>query len=277
MGGDIGKRRRRLQLTWRTIDSTIRVMRDQPSSDALPPPLATRWLGRLWRHLPVCGSTNDEARAWAEAGAPAGAVVTADRQTRGRGQKGRVWQSEEVKNLYYSLVLRPRYSPREAPPVTLAVGVALCDAVRRWDARATLKWPNDVLLDGKKLAGILCEARVSDGVFSHVIVGIGCNLGEQQFADELVDRATFLDAPRAAFAAALCEALERRCEQLAAGESAAILDDWRARSSIFDAPIRVQTPEGELVGRATGLGRDGALHLVDDAGVERVVVSGELV
>lgn len=240
----------------------------------LPPSLQTKWLGRAWRHLASCESTNDEARAWAERGAPHGAVVTSDRQTRGRGQRGRVWHSE-VKNLYYSVVLRPTWTMAEAPPLTLAVGVALCEAARWFDSRATLKWPNDVLIDGKKIAGILTEGRAEGAGFSHIVVGVGCNLGEQAFPDELAAIATWLDADRSAFTATLCAALEARYEQLARGERAAILADWQARSSIFGRQTTVSTPSGPIVGTPEALDDDGALCLRTAGGVVRIV-SGEL-
>lgn len=247
----------------------------------LPPPLATRWLGRVWRHLASCVSTSDEARAWAEQGAPSGAVVTADHQTGGRGQKGRVWHApvsvaEEVNNLYYSVVLRPPWSLHEAPPLTLGVGVALCDVVRRWEPRAELKWPNDILVDGKKLAGVLTEARASGSQLAYAIVGIGCNLGEQEFAEEIAERATYLDAERASFAAALCESLEARYEQLAMGQCSAILADWRALSSVFGTMVRVTTAQGTITGRADHLALDGALVVIDEHGEPRTIVSGEL-
>src|SRR4051794_14278733 len=158
--------------------------------DELPSLLQTRWLGRAYRHLAECRSTNDEAAAWARAGAPHGALVIADAQTGGRGRLGRTWHSPPGENLYFSTVLRPEIPPHRAPPLTLAVGVALADAVREAGCDAQLKWPNDLLLDGKKVAGILTEMTTSGGRVEFVVIGIGVNLDARAFPAELDGRAT---------------------------------------------------------------------------------------
>ncbi len=138
---------------------------DALDAAVVQPRLATDWLGRAWRHLPTTGSTNDEAAAWARAGAPAGAVVVADAQTRGRGRLGRRWHSPSGASLYFSVVLRPPLPPHRVPPLTLAAGVAVAEALTALDITPQLKWPNDVLLDGKKVAGILTEMS-SDSIVS---------------------------------------------------------------------------------------------------------------
>ena len=118
-----------------------------------------RWLGCRQIELEECGSTNDEADALARAGAPHGTVVIARAQRAGRGRDGRVWASPRDAGLYLSAVIRPPLAPAAVPPVTLAIGVGVCDAARALGAPALLKWPNDVLVHGKKLAGVLVEAH----------------------------------------------------------------------------------------------------------------------
>jgi BirA family biotin operon repressor/biotin-[acetyl-CoA-carboxylase] ligase len=193
--------------------------------------METAWLGRAWRALDECGSTNDEAAAWARAGAPAGAVVTAETQTRGRGQQGRAWHSPPGASLYLSVVLRPPLAPVKLPPLTLAVGVALAETAALFGVTPSLKWPNDLLLDGKKAAGILSESACQGGRLEHVIVGIGVNLNVAEFPPELAEIATSLGrvrgaaVDRAEFVARLCERLELWHDRFVAGDD--VIGAWK--------------------------------------------------
>lgn len=152
--------------------------------------LSTHWLGRSHRHFDDTGSTNDDAATWARSGAPHGAIVTADVQHAGRGRRGRTWSSPPGANIYASVVLRP-------PPVSagfgaLALVVALGLRQGLSDVpRLTIKWPNDLLLQGRKVAGILCECRWM-GEQPEVVVGFGINVHPQRFPDEIAPLATCL-------------------------------------------------------------------------------------
>ncbi len=150
------------------------------------------WLGRSRVDLDTIGSTNDEALARARAGAPHGTAVTARAQTQGRGRQGRAWHSPPGENVYLSIILRLPIAPAAAPPLTLAVGVAVCETVRRLAGRASLKWPNDVLIEGKKVAGILTETSTRGAELDAVIVGIGVNVATTSFPPELAVLATSL-------------------------------------------------------------------------------------
>lgn len=137
----------------------------------------TNWLGRPREHWAELGSTNDRALAWARAGAPHGALVTADTQTAGRGRLGRPWSSETPGDLYISMILRPGPTA-SIGALGLAVGVGLREGLARWLPGAQLKWPNDVLASGRKLAGILCEARWV-GSSPEIIAGLGINIARE--------------------------------------------------------------------------------------------------
>jgi BirA family biotin operon repressor/biotin-[acetyl-CoA-carboxylase] ligase len=219
-------------------------------------------LGAPHLHLREIGSTNDRARELATAGAPHGTLVTTDHQVAGRGRQGRTWASPPRRALLMSLVLR-----EVTPLLTIAAGVAVADAV---GAGASIKWPNDVLLDGRKVAGILAEARPREG---WAVLGIGVNvaLRPDDFPPELRDRAGTLgrapeDVP--AVLAVVLAALERRLAQPAER----LLDAWRARDALAG---RVVTWEGGR-GTADGIDEDGRLRVRLDGGATTRLDAGEV-
>jgi BirA family biotin operon repressor/biotin-[acetyl-CoA-carboxylase] ligase len=219
-------------------------------------------LGAPHLHLRETGSTNDRARELATAGAPHGTLVTTDHQVAGRGRQGRTWASPPRRALLMSLVLR-----EVTPLLTIAAGVAVADAV---GAGASIKWPNDVLLDGRKVAGILAEARPREG---WAVLGIGVNvaLRPDDFPPELRDRAGTLgrapgDIP--AVLAVVLTALERRLAQRAER----LLDAWRARDALAG---RVVTWDGGR-GTADGIDEDGRLVVRLDGGATTRLDAGEV-
>ena len=219
-------------------------------------------LGAPHLHLRETGSTNDRARELATAGAPHGTLVTTDHQVAGRGRQGRTWASPPRRALLMSLVLR-----EVTPLLTIAAGVAVADAV---GAGASIKWPNDVLLDGRKVAGILAEARPREG---WAVLGIGVNvaLRPDDFPPELRVRAGTLgrapeDVP--AVLAVVLAALERRLAQPAER----LLDAWRARDALAG---RVVTWDGGR-GTADGIDEDGRLRVRLDGGATTTLDAGEV-
>lgn len=256
---------------------------DALSADVVAARLTTAWLGRAWRHLQRVESTNDEAAACARAGAPAGAVVVADEQTRGRGRLGRRWHSPAGASLYLSAVLRPPLAPHRVPPLTLAAGVAVAEALVQLDVAAALKWPNDVLVDGKKIAGILTEMSADLDRVHHVVIGIGVNLNVRAFPDELAAIATSValarggaTVARAEFAAALCARLEHWHDRFVADGAAPVVAAWRQHARFFGKRVQVTAGRERMEGVAEDLDEDGALRLrLDDGRVIRVV-AGEI-
>ncbi|HWN72126.1 MAG TPA: biotin--[acetyl-CoA-carboxylase] ligase, partial [Haliangium sp.] len=220
------------------------------------------WLGCERVHLPVCGSTNDEAQRLAAAGAVHGTVVTADQQHAGRGRQGRAWHSPPGENLYLSCILRPALAPAAATAITLAAGLGVADAVQRAGAPAALKWPNDVLVHGRKLSGILTEMSTRGERVQHLVVGIGVNLESRSFPPEIGDRATSLAllgvaVERQRFVDRLLSELETWFDRFFAGGVAALADAWLARAD--RSRVRA-TSQGRLVeGSIVGLDADGCL------------------
>jgi BirA family biotin operon repressor/biotin-[acetyl-CoA-carboxylase] ligase len=250
----------------------------------IEPLLPTTRFGRALQCLERAGSTNDEAAAWARAGAPEGAVVLAEQQERGRGRLGRDWHSPPGENLYLSVVLRPPRPPHELPPLTLAAGVAVWDLCAARGFEPELKWPNDVLLGGKKVAGVLTEMSAEAERVLHVILGVGLNVNGTTFPAPLRARATSLrlaagpgapPVPRAALLAELLWRLEARYDEFVQGGPAAVIAAFRERWGGAGRPVRVQTGAELVRGVARDVDEAGAL-LVERGGALVRVLSGEV-
>jgi BirA family biotin operon repressor/biotin-[acetyl-CoA-carboxylase] ligase len=249
----------------------------------LRPLLNTHDLGQVLHHFEVIGSTNDHARELAEAGAGNGEVVIAEQQTGGRGRRGRPWTSPPGVNAYFSAVLRPELPPARAPELTLLASVAICDALRQADVPAVIKWPNDLLVNGRKIAGILTELAAEPERVDWVVVGVGVNVnaGEQDFPEELRPIATSVriergaPAPRALFVAACLTALEEWLDRHAEEGFAPIRAAWRERSGTLGQEVTVKTGGRDVVGRAEDIDEAGALLVRTAAGVERIL-SGDV-
>jgi BirA family biotin operon repressor/biotin-[acetyl-CoA-carboxylase] ligase len=250
----------------------------------LAPHLRGRWRTIHW--LAETESTQQVARELARGGAEEGTTVIAERQTAGRGRLGRHWHSPPGLNLYCSIVLRPPLPPGAVPQIALVIGTAVAAAIaEETGVRAAIKWPNDVLVDGRKVVGILTEMDAEMERVHHVIAGIGVNLNApaSAFPPELRAKATSLRLAtgrridRAAFTARLLAALEARYGRfLAVGFASSVRAEWESLSCLTGTRVSVAGPDGELAGRVLGLDDDGALRLqTDGSGIVRVV-AGEV-
>lgn len=229
-----------------------------------------------WRILErdTVGSTNDEARALAEAGDPGHVAVVARRQTAGRGRRGRAWLSEPG-GLYLSALLRPSLPAGSAGLVPLAAGVAVAEATERFGALPELRWPNDVLLRGRKLAGILCESRLrpdGQGV-AWVVVGIGVNVQQPAGALARAGGTSLAEAghvtdPRT-FQGALLDALDRAVG-LAEAAPEALLAAWTRRSPMLGKPVQLVAEHGQVVGWAERVSSAGGLVVRTPDGVREI-------
>jgi BirA family transcriptional regulator, biotin operon repressor / biotin---[acetyl-CoA-carboxylase] ligase len=243
-------------------------------------------IGSTIHFFPTIGSTNDVALKLAARGDAHGAVVIADEQTAGRGRRGRAWFSPPGSGLYVSLVLSParvRHDPERATMlVTMMAGVALAEGLETATGlRADIKWPNDLYVARRKLAGILAEAV--PGAETRVVVGYGINVSATAFPRELADRATSIEselgrrADRAALCAETVRAIARRYDDLLDARFDAILDAWRARAPASrGARVRWETQAGTQSGITAGIDDAGAL-LVDVGGRVERIVGGEVI
>jgi BirA family biotin operon repressor/biotin-[acetyl-CoA-carboxylase] ligase len=232
-----------------------------------------------WIELAACGSTNDEAARLARAGAGDGTVVIAHAQHTGRGREGRAWSSPPGAGLYLSVVLRPALALADVPPLTLAIGVAVCDAAIAAGASATLKWPNDVLVRHRKLAGVLVETQSQGNRLDAVIAGIGVNLRAHAALPDTaiaLDEASGRDAIAAtAFAAMLLPLLERWIGRYISAGVAGVVPAWRDRMA-QGLSARAMIDGAPQVGTLAGVDDDGALLLRDGNDTIHRVRSGDV-
>jgi len=235
-----------------------------------------------------CGrvdSTQAIVFALAAEGAPDRTVVVADSQTAGRGRRGRVWHDEPRASLLASILLRPRLAPAQLSTLSLTAGVAVVEALASATRLAPrLKWPNDVLVDGRKLAGILLESRLgsagpaaSAAPASIVALGIGINLAQRAFPPELAAHATSVrlagggDVDRDALLGVLLESLDRWRGRLETDGFAPVRMRWRALADTLGRTVSVDG----VTGVAVDVDDDGAL-LVDEGGRRRRVIAGDV-
>lgn len=248
--------------------------------------MATRKIIRL----NVTESTNSVALDAGRKGAVSGTVVVADTQTGGRGRLNRTWLSLPGMGLYFSIILRPRLAPEHLPKVTLAAGLALSKVVEaEYSLSPQIKWPNDLLLDGRKFGGILTETEPVAGLDSSystlVIVGVGLNLSKPEggFPSDIKERATALSlhTSREISSEILLEtcvaAVEKELQRLEKGEFPEILQEWMQRDACKDKVLTWVTPQGkEVTGVSLGPDPDGSLRIKDQAGDIHTVLSGDV-
>jgi BirA family biotin operon repressor/biotin-[acetyl-CoA-carboxylase] ligase len=243
------------------------------------PLLNTHDLGQVLHAYEEIGSTSDRAKELADDGAEHGEVVIAEAQTAGRGRRGRAWTSPPGRNLALSVILRPDLPPARAPELTLVASIAVCDALRQAGVDAGIKWPNDVLAGGKKIAGILTELAAEPDRVHWVVIGVGVNVNTraEDFPEELRGEATSIllerggAAPRALFAAACLTGLEEWLDRHAEEGFGAIRAAWRERSVTLGRQVSVRADGREVVGTAVDLDEDGALLVRDAAGLQRIL------
>ncbi len=224
-------------------------------------------------------STNDDAKRAGAEGHAAPLVVVADEQTAGRGRSGSAWLAPAGENVLMSVLLRPRLSPRDGARLTLAVGAGVSDVLEALvPGRVAVKWPNDLWVDEKKIAGILVEAQTRGGDLASVVVGVGLNVNTTSFPPEIADVATSL-------ASALGRELDRTLVALELAHSIVAAVDRFSRDGLGpflatlrerDALLGHETRVGEISGVASGIDDDGRLLLARDDGALVPVVAGHV-
>lgn len=247
--------------------------------------LTTHTFGRTGYILPSTTSTNDIVKTLAQQGAPEGTVVVAEHQTRGRGRSGRTFASPGGVGIYLSLLVRPQVETIRLPQLTLASAVATAEALVEYCALPVgLKWPNDVEIHGKKVAGILSEAVFGAGVSPVVIIGIGINVNTTlaHLPPELHQRVTSLALaaghpwPRLPLMAVLLAHLERLYQVFQQGDIPSILQRWLHYGPIIGRQVCFTYESSAGTGTVVGLDADGALLVQHTDGRQQRLVAGEI-
>jgi BirA family biotin operon repressor/biotin-[acetyl-CoA-carboxylase] ligase len=242
-------------------------------------------IGRDIRVFEQTTSTNDVIEKLARDGVREGAVVFAESQTHGRGRLGRQWSSPAKKGLWFSVLLRPSLRPQAATQLTVASAVALRNAIEQQTGlKAEIKWPNDILISNRKVAGILTELSAELDCIKYVLVGIGvdANLDPEDFPSEIRSQATSLKAelgravPRADLAVAILRELDREYCRVLEGEFTSLANEWEQHCTTIGQRVVIRLGDRKVSGRAESLGEDGALLLRTDHGHLERIVGGDV-
>jgi BirA family transcriptional regulator, biotin operon repressor / biotin---[acetyl-CoA-carboxylase] ligase len=254
--------------------------------------LNTLIIGKQIDLRPQVNSTNDLAREAGRKGAPEGLVILADEQVRGRGRLGRTWTAPPGSSILCSVLLRPRFSPQQAFYLTIAASLAILRGIRSCEASTNaptspllprIKWPNDVLLNGRKVSGVLCESEFSGGDWAFAVVGFGINvnLPRESFGD-LRDRATSVSSElgheisRATLLARVLEELEACYFAMQNGQFNSIYTEWASSLETLGRQVSVDYGHEQITGQALRVERDGSLVIKTPDGIERSVLAGDV-
>jgi len=243
--------------------------------------LNTKIIGKKIVVLGTVTSTMDEAFRLGMENCPEGTVVCAEAQSKGRGRLGRTWISPKARGLYFSFVLRPSLPLNQLAQLTLMSAVALAEAIENIsDLRPSIKWPNDILLGSRKLAGILTELRAESDQVKFVIVGIGLNVNTS--SHHLTPQAVSLKIAaghsfdRTQVFQAILRSLEKWYVKLLHHEFAQVMEEWKKRSATLNKWVRITDPAGIIEGQAIDLDEDGALLIRKDNGLVIKKTAGDV-
>lgn len=242
------------------------------------------WIGKEIYHKEITDSTNQDIKDLAIQGVMEGTVVYADVQTAGRGRRGRSWLSERGDSLLFSLLLRPDIAPDKASQITLLMALAVTKLLReQYDLDANIKWPNDIVIHGKKICGILTELHPDGKGNYFIIVGCGINVSQKTVGDELKDVATslflesgFLISPENLLSGVLFE-FENYYDRFLPKENLEeFTEEYNAWLISRDKEVRVLDPKGEFTGISKGINEKGELLVQLPDGKLTVVYAGEV-
>lgn len=262
----------------------LKMVGDILSKEELESVIDTAWAGSRVLYFDETDSTNNVIKREAEQGAPHGTLAVSDYQSGGKGRRGRVWKSPHGVGIWMSLLVRPKLRPAAAPMLTLLSALAAADAIREVTGLDSLiKWPNDVVISGKKVCGILTEMSSEAEQIYYVVPGIGINVNTESFPEDIADVATsiYLETGRRVRRSPIVAAFLRAYEKyydlfMKHQDMTDLLDLYNSRLANRDRGVRVLDPENAYTGTARGINKDGELLVETEDGKIHRVNSGEV-
>ena len=257
---------------------------DRITADAIKSCLETKWMAKNLEYYDEIDSTNNRAKALGEAGGADGTLFVAETQTAGEGRRGRCWQSPAGSSISMSILLRPKMNPSDAPMLTLVMAYASTIALReKTGLDIGIKWPNDLVVNGKKISGILTEMSAEIDYINHVVIGIGINVNMESFPEDIAKTATSLrieagkEFRRFELIAAIMEHFEKAYEAVCeAGSLKPIMEDYNRLLVNCGRRVRVLEPEHEYDALALGIDKTGELQVECEDGSRKSVFAGEV-
>lgn len=242
------------------------------------------WVGKSIEYFEVTDSTNQRIYDFAEKGREEGLLAVAEEQTGGKGRRGRSWVSPPGTGIWMSLLLRPKVEPQKASMVTIVAALAMTKAMEKITGmEIRIKWPNDVVLNGKKVCGILTEMSAELEEIHYIIVGIGINANTESFPEDIQDRATsiYLESgkkvERAAFIAEFCVQFEQYYERfLEMGNLAFLKEEYESYLINIGREVKIIKKKEERVRKALGINELGELIVAKSDGTTEIIFSGEV-
>lgn len=257
---------------------------DVMTKEELESRMRTQWAGRNVVYYPETDSTNLRVKQLGDEGAPHGTLVVADMQTAGRGRRGRTWESPAGSSIYMSILLRPDLLPGAAPALTLVMACSVAEGIMECeDVKVQIKWPNDVIINGKKLVGILTEMSSQIDYINHVVIGVGINVNMTEFPENIRKTATSLriETGHKVKRAPLIAAVMRRFEEnyeifLRTGDMSGLAEKYSGMLVNLGREVLVIGAKEQYKAQALGIDRNGELLVRREDGTEEKVSAGEV-
>ena len=241
--------------------------------------LETTWAGCEVIYLDETDSTNRQARLLAMDGARHGTLVIADTQSAGRGRRGRGWISPAGEGIFMSLIVRPDAPPGEVAKMSLTLALAVGRAIERVTGlTAKIKWPNDIVIGGRKICGLLLEMDATSEKVNSIVAGVGINVHQAEFDTEIAHTASSLDlmCGRRVSRSEIVRAFLEEFERAMAMEDSAMMDEYRGRSATIGQRVQVISLSGTYTGTAQGITPSGTLLVEDETGAVREVLAADV-
>lgn len=255
------------------------------SKEEIGSQMETKWAGRTVVYFDEIDSTNTRAKLIAEEGAVHGTLVVAEQQNAGKGRRGRAWTSPKGSGIWMTLILKPNILPQSASMVTLIAALAIAKSIKkRYDLDAKIKWPNDIVVNGKKVCGILTEMSSDIETINHIVIGMGINANTQTFPEDIQDKATSISREkenetiaRSSLIADIMEEMENLLDTFFETENLAFMkEEYEDYLVNIDRKVRILEPKSEYTGTALGIETNGDLIVKLEDGTIKKVMSGEV-